>query len=252
MSNRADVVGELSADHRLVAELLTRIEATAPTGAEQAGPPPTGTAPTGAQDAAAGHGTASGPGPEALVALVEELSDLLLSHCTDEEEYLFPAVHEQVPDGGALVFTSLADHLAIGQYLTDLQGLVPGDPAFAPLLTGLSGAVHTHLGEEEERLFPAVRRAMAPALLTALGERLREARRATADRPTGSESGPGAESAAGPGPASGSGGPDGGAPEPGPAAPQPEAHHDRTAPDHDVSDRIAPDHDAPGTATPGG
>ncbi|MCX5213847.1 hemerythrin domain-containing protein [Kitasatospora sp. NBC_00240] len=217
MSRRADVVDELSADHRAVAELLARIEKAAPNragaGSGAAAPPAAGppdaerpgtpqappqaepaavsqgaTAPDGAgaspdADAGGDPGTVPGavPGAEAdpgVVALVEGLSDLLLSHCTEEEEYLFPAVHEQVPDGGSLVFTSLADHLAIGQYLTDLQGLSPGDPAFAPLLEGLGSAVHTHLAEEDERLFPAVRKAMTAELLAALGERLREGRRA--------------------------------------------------------------------------
>ena len=150
MSSRADIVGELSADHRAVAELLAQIE------------------------------TARRGGSDALAGLVEQLSDLLLSHCTGEEDILFPAVHEQVPDGGALVFTSLADHLAIGQYVTDLQGLAPGDPAFGPLLDGLAAATGTHLAEEDGRLFPAVREALAPALLSTLGERLREARQEAA------------------------------------------------------------------------
>ncbi|MET9618876.1 hemerythrin domain-containing protein [Kitasatospora indigofera] len=196
MSRRADVVDELSADHRAVAELLARIEKAAPSSAGTGSPPATGpqdAEPSGApgtppQAVAGGPVTPGGtdappaadPGRTAgdgVVTLVEALSDLLLSHCTEEEEYLFPAVHEQVPDGGALVFTSLADHLAIGQYLTDLQGLSPGDPAFGPLLDGLGSAVHTHLAEEADRLFPAVREAMAPELLETLGERLREGRR---------------------------------------------------------------------------
>ncbi|MFC8452618.1 hemerythrin domain-containing protein [Kitasatospora sp. NPDC057223] len=150
MSHRADIVGELSADHRAVAELLAQV------------------------------GTARTSGSDTLTGLLDQLSDLLLSHCTEEEDILFPAVHEQVPDGGALVFTSLADHLAIGQYVTDLQGLAPADPAFGPLVDGLTAAVRTHLAEEDERLFPAVREALAPALLGALGERLREARQASA------------------------------------------------------------------------
>ncbi|GGV46880.1 hypothetical protein GCM10010495_75700 [Kitasatospora herbaricolor] len=201
MSRRADVVDELSADHRAVAELLARIEKGAPgqagTGTGTAAPPAAGpqdARPPGAAEPPQappqagpdgvvtpdGAGTPPAPGSTAdpgVVARVEALSDLLLTHCTEEEEYLFPAVHEQVPDGGALVFTSLADHLAIGQYLTDLQGLSPGDPAFAPLLEGLGSAVHTHLAEEDERLFPAVRAAMTPELLAVLGERLREGRR---------------------------------------------------------------------------
>ncbi|MFC9331627.1 hemerythrin domain-containing protein [Kitasatospora sp. NPDC057015] len=192
MSRRADVVDELSADHRAVAELLARIEKTAPdrtagppaagpqsaaphtaepgsTGPQAPQPVPTAPDGVGAPPADAGRG-------DGVVALVEELSDLLLSHCTEEEEHLFPTVHDRVPDGGSLVFTSLADHLAIGQYLTDLQGQKPGDPAFGHLLEGLATAVHTHLAEEDERLFPAVRKAVPAELLVSLGEQLRAAR----------------------------------------------------------------------------
>ncbi len=173
-------MSELSADHHAVAELLTQIEALAPGSARRAGAGATRTdTPEAAGTATgAGAGATGPPAAQTLPGLAERLSDLLLNHCADEEEYLFPAVHEQVPDGGALVLTSLADHLSIGQYVCDLQGLVPGDPAFAPLLTGLSDAVRTHLDEEERRLFPAVRTALDPALLATLGERLGEAREA--------------------------------------------------------------------------
>ncbi|MFE4396778.1 MULTISPECIES: hemerythrin domain-containing protein [Streptomycetaceae] len=151
MSRRPDILGEFTADHRAVTELLDRIEA----------------APAG------------DPGRGELVA---RLTDLLFTHCAAEEEHLFPVVQHDVPDGGALVFRSIHDHLAIGQYLADLQGLGPAEPAFDTLLRGLAETLRRHLRGEEEQLFPAARKALPAAARTALGDRLR-AERAELDAP---------------------------------------------------------------------
>lgn len=145
MSRRPDILGEFSADHRAVTELLARIEA-APDGAPERG------------------------------ELVGQLTDLLFTHCAAEEEHLFPVVQHDVPDGGALVFTSIHAHLAIGQYLSDLQGVGPGEPAFATLYRGLADTVRRHLAVEEEQVFPVARKALPAAARAALGERMRAER----------------------------------------------------------------------------
>ncbi|MGV9268985.1 hemerythrin domain-containing protein [Kitasatospora sp. NPDC003701] len=145
MSRRPDILGEFTADHRAATELLARIEA-APDGAPERG------------------------------ELVGQLTDLLFAHCSAEEEHLFPLVQHDVPDGGALVFTSIHDHLAIGQYLSDLQGVSPGEPAFATLYRGLADTVRRHLAVEEEQVFPLARKALPAAARAALGERLRAER----------------------------------------------------------------------------
>ncbi|WP_162002576.1 hemerythrin domain-containing protein [Streptomyces sp. CB01881] len=153
MSRRPDILGEFTADHRAVTELLARID-DAPEGAPARG------------------------------ELLGQLTDLLFSHCAAEEEHLFPVVQHDVPDGGSLVFTSIADHLAIGQYLSDLQGVGPGDPGFGTLYQGLAELVRRHLATEEEQVFPAARKALPAGARAALGERLR------ADRETVAEAGP--------------------------------------------------------------
>lgn len=145
MSRRPDILGEFTADHQELLGLLERIEA--------------------APEDSAGR-----------VDLLTRLTDLLFTHCAAEEEHLFPVVQQDVPGGGALVFGSIHDHLAIGQYLSDLQGARPEDPAFATLLRGLADTLRRHLAGEEEALFPAARKALPAATRTALGDRLREAR----------------------------------------------------------------------------
>ncbi|MER6299593.1 hemerythrin domain-containing protein [Kitasatospora sp. NPDC001539] len=145
MSRRPDILGEFTADHRAATELLDRVEA-APAGSAERG------------------------------ELLAQLTDLLFTHCAAEEEHLFPVVQHDVPDGGALVFSSIHEHLALGQYLADLQGLGPADPAFDTLLRGLADTLRRHLAGEEERLFPAARKALPAAARAALGERLRAER----------------------------------------------------------------------------
>ncbi len=145
MSRRPDILDEFTADHRAVTDLLDRIDAAPAGGAERA-------------------------------ELVTRLTDLLFAHCAAEEEHLFPVVQHDVPDGGALVFGSIHDHLAIGQYLADLQALGPADPAFDTLLRGLADTLRRHLRGEEEQLFPAARKALPATARTALGDRLRAER----------------------------------------------------------------------------
>ncbi|MGW4893229.1 hemerythrin domain-containing protein [Kitasatospora sp. NPDC004240] len=149
MSRRPDILGELTAEHQAVTDLLARLE-TAPEG-----------------------------GPE-RAELLTRLTDLLFSHCAAEEEHLFPAVQHDVTGGGSLVFASIHEHLAIGQYLSDLQGLSPGDPVFITLLGGLTDIVRRHLATEEARLYPAARKALPAAVRGELGDRLRAERVAEA------------------------------------------------------------------------
>lgn len=204
MSRRPDILGEFTADHRAVTELLARIE-----GGTEAGPagaaPPAGPEATAAATGAGGTTTATGAEAAAPVAgapgaddapvdgragadgrgeLLAQLTDLLFSHCAAEEEHLFPVVQHDVPEGGALVFASIHEHLAIGQYLSDLQGLAADDPAFDTLVQGLADTVRRHLTAEEKALFPAARKALPASARAALGERLR-AERAAAAEPAG-------------------------------------------------------------------
>ncbi|MFJ2862005.1 hemerythrin domain-containing protein [Kitasatospora sp. NPDC087314] len=150
MNRRPDILGEFTADHRAVTELLDQVERAPAGGAERAD-------------------------------LLARLTDLLFTHCAAEEEHLFPLVQHDAPDGGALVFGSIHEHLAIGQYLSDLQGLDPADPAFDTLLRGLADTLRRHLADEEKRLFPAARKAVPAAARAALGDRLRAERAETAD-----------------------------------------------------------------------
>ncbi|MFI9329779.1 hemerythrin domain-containing protein [Kitasatospora sp. NPDC052868] len=200
MSRRPDILGEFTADHRAVTELLARIE-----GGTEAGPgaaalpegPAAAAAGPGGTAAAAGEATGpeaaapvagapaaddapadAGAGADGRGELLAQLTDLLFSHCAAEEEHLFPVVQHDVPEGGALVFASIHEHLAIGQYLSDLQGLAANDPAFDTLVQGLAETVRRHLTAEEKALFPAARKALPAAARAALGERLRAERAA--------------------------------------------------------------------------
>lgn len=145
MNRRPDILGEFTAEHRAVEDLLVRIEADR------------------AEDRAPG-------------VLLDRLTDLLLSHCAAEEEHLFPVVQHDVPDGGAVVFRCIHDHLAIGQYLADLRALPSGDPALGILLNGLTELLRRHLATEEKQLFTAARKTLPAAERAALGERLRAER----------------------------------------------------------------------------
>ncbi|MFB6888299.1 hemerythrin domain-containing protein [Kitasatospora sp. NPDC056327] len=176
MSRRPDILGEFTAEHRAVEDLLARIEA-APAAAGGADAPGGG----GGEQGRSERDGDGGGGSAERDRLLAELTDLLFSHCAAEEEHLFPAVQHDVPDGGAVVFRCIHDHLAIGQYLADLAALPPGDPAADTLLGGLAGLLRRHLATEEKQLFTAARKALPAAARAALGERLRADRAAVAE-----------------------------------------------------------------------
>lgn len=95
MGHAADIIAELTIDHREVAVLFDRIEHTAPAGERQ--------------------------------KAAERLTIELVRHSVAEEEHLYPAVREHFPDGDIIADKELADHARVEKLLKDLEGLDAGD-----------------------------------------------------------------------------------------------------------------------------
>ncbi len=103
-------------------------------------------------------------------AVFEETADSLAAHVTVEEELFYPAVKAEWTEDTLL--ESLEEHLSLKRVLADLLDLDTGNLKFGPKLHVLAEQVEHHHKEEEEHLFPKVRKLLDARRLEALGGRM--------------------------------------------------------------------------------
>jgi hemerythrin superfamily protein len=107
---------------------------------------------------------------EELRRLFVELADNLAAHAEIEEQFFYPAVKlKQTED---IVQHSLEEHFQMKQLLAQMLDLEPGDSEFLQLCTELKGAVMDHVEEEQDEMFPAVRKLFTRDELTSLGDEM--------------------------------------------------------------------------------
>ncbi|HEY1816042.1 MAG TPA: hemerythrin domain-containing protein [Kofleriaceae bacterium] len=136
MTNTIDVLELLTSQHREVDELLERLEA--------------------------------GRGDRAKV--FAELADKLAAHATVEEKIFYPAA--MAKDTSDQLHESVEEHLAIKRLLADMLDMDPDDEEdeFDAKLSVLKETVSHHAHEEEEdKLFPKLRKQMDRDERAALG-----------------------------------------------------------------------------------
>jgi hemerythrin superfamily protein len=101
-------------------------------------------------------------------ALFQELADKLAAHATVEEKIFYPSVMmEKTKD---LLLESVEEHLEIKRTLADMMQLDPRSDQFQAKLSVLKENVSHHAHEEEEdKMFPMLRKEMDADQLAALG-----------------------------------------------------------------------------------
>jgi hemerythrin superfamily protein len=100
--------------------------------------------------------------------LFDELADQIAVHALIEEMHFYPAVRERRADD--IPDESLAEHVAIKRSLSELLRLDPRNQAFEGKLALLKEAVEQHVTEEEDELFPRVRKLLDRKHLMDLAE----------------------------------------------------------------------------------
>ncbi|MFJ8493167.1 hemerythrin domain-containing protein [Streptomyces sp. NPDC094038] len=152
MGHGGDAIVELMTDHREVEEMFARIQAM----------------PGGGQE---------------LRDVVDEVTIELVRHSIAEEEYLYPAVREHIDGGDRIADKELADHAQVEKLLKQLEKTDTDDPKTSPLLQALMDEVSAHVRDEEENLFPMLRRSCSPEALNDLGDKIRRAKSMAPTRP---------------------------------------------------------------------
>ena len=99
-----------------------------------------------------------------------DIADALIVHITAEEQVFYPAVHGDRNE--AVLLEALEEHLALKRLVADLLELAADEVTFAPKLHVLRELCEHHHGDEERKLFPAVREKFDAAARDALGQEM--------------------------------------------------------------------------------
>jgi hemerythrin-like domain-containing protein len=108
--------------------------------------------------------------------LVDQICAELVKHSFIEETIFYPEARKQVPDSSSDVLESVEEHHVVAWLLSELAGLSPQDETFDAKVTVLIENVRHHIEEEENELFPEVRKALGRAKLAEIGEQMEQAK----------------------------------------------------------------------------
>ena len=104
-------------------------------------------------------------------ALFVEMADKLAAHSTIEEKIFYPSVMDQKTR--ELLVESTEEHLSVKRLLADMMELDVEDEHFDAKLSVMKEQIRHHAhDEEEDTLFPKVRRLMSADELAALGNEM--------------------------------------------------------------------------------
>jgi hemerythrin-like domain-containing protein len=104
--------------------------------------------------------------------LCREISDQLAVHAEVEEKLFYPEAKQENTE--ELLRESVEEHLQIKRMIADVLEGGPEDEQFEAKMTVLKEEVEHHVKEEEEELFPKVKKACSKEELDDLGTRMQE------------------------------------------------------------------------------
>lgn len=115
--------------------------------------------------------------------LTEEVITELIRHSIAEEEYLYPAVRDALPDGNQIADHEISEHSEAEKTMKKLEGLSPDNVEFDSTFRLLVQQITAHVAEEEGELFPRLQQACTPEQLNELGEKMQTAKKIAPTRP---------------------------------------------------------------------
>ena len=113
--------------------------------------------------------------------LVAEITTALSQHAAIEELVFYPAIRREVKGVTDDVLEALEEHHVVKFLLRELEGLDATDERFDAKTTVMIENVEHHVKEEEEDLFPKVRKRLGRARLADIGDELKAAKSTGSD-----------------------------------------------------------------------
>ena len=120
---------------------------------------------------------------ETMTKLGMQIFTELEVHTQIEEQIFYPRIKELSGDIAETVDEGVEEHHVVKVLMQECDGLEPGDDQWVAKLTVIIEQVEHHAGEEEEEMFPSVRKELDDTALTELAERM-EAAKAGLGAPT--------------------------------------------------------------------
>lgn len=115
--------------------------------------------------------------------LVDQMVRELAVHAVIEEQVFYPAVRNKAEALNDEVLLALEEHHVAKWTLKELEDLPPEAERFDAKVKVLMANIRTHVTEEENELFPQVRKAFSPRELKDMAEALTMAKKAAPTRP---------------------------------------------------------------------
>jgi hemerythrin superfamily protein len=109
------------------------------------------------------------PENEGKVAIANEICMELLVHAKTEEEVFYPAAREYLDDDD-MMNEAVVEHASATDLIAQIQTMDPEDDLYDAKVTVLGEYIDHHVKEEEEEMFPKLRKTKID--LKALGEQL--------------------------------------------------------------------------------
>jgi iron-sulfur cluster repair protein YtfE (RIC family) len=118
--------------------------------------------------------------------LKEKIIEELEIHTTIEEQIFYPAITQLNDEIHELVTEGIEEHHVVDTLMAEIKLLTPADEEWAAKVKVLIENVEHHAEEEEQEMFPMVRKAMGDDARTDLGRQL-EAKKAALGAPTAAD-----------------------------------------------------------------
>jgi hemerythrin-like domain-containing protein len=103
-------------------------------------------------------------------ALAQKICDALTVHATIEEEIFYPACHAHVAKAEDLLAEAKVEHQSLKELIAKIEREQPGSEEYDAQVKVLAEYVKHHVKEEQNELFPKVRKSDMD--LNAVGEQL--------------------------------------------------------------------------------
>jgi iron-sulfur cluster repair protein YtfE (RIC family) len=129
---------------------------------------------------------AEGENDAQAARLAEKIFMELDVHTNIEEQLFYPMVTKLNDEIHDLVTEGLEEHHVVDSLMEEIKGLTPSDEHWAAKMKVLIENVEHHAEEEEQELFPLIRKAIDDDARTELGRQL-EARKTALGAPTAAD-----------------------------------------------------------------
>jgi len=115
--------------------------------------------------------------------LVDKMIEELSVHAAIEEQIFYPSIRHGIEQTEDEVLEALEEHHVVKWTLSELEKMDPKAERFDAKVTVLIESVRHHMKEEEEEMFPKVRKAFSRTQLSDLGDLMERSKAAAPKHP---------------------------------------------------------------------